>query len=72
MSTFQDQEKITTFDLGWSPFKWRNHVPEIGRFFNVDPLSEKYVYNSVYAFGENKVIAHVELEGLESAWANQF
>ena len=52
-------------DLGWDSFKWRNHQPDIGRFFNVDPLSEKYVYNSVYAFSENQVIAHVELEGLE-------
>ncbi|MDH5379945.1 MAG: hypothetical protein OEW75_03785 [Cyclobacteriaceae bacterium] len=41
-------------------------MPEIGRFFNVDPLADKYVYNSPYAFSENKVTSHVELEGLES------
>lgn len=61
---FQGQEHSD--ETGWDMFKWRNHQPDIGRFFNVDPLAEKYVYNSPYAFSENKVVAHVELEGLES------
>lgn len=63
---FQGQEHIDDLDLGWVSFKWRNHMADIGRFFNVDPLADKYVYNSVYAFSENKVIVHVELEGLEA------
>ncbi|SKC85116.1 RHS repeat-associated core domain-containing protein [Ohtaekwangia koreensis] len=63
---FQGQEHIDDLNLGWDSFKWRNHQPDIGRFFNVDPLSEKYVYNSVYAFSENKVTSHRELEGLEA------
>jgi len=61
---FQGQESQER--TGWDSFKWRNHQPDIGRFFNVDPLAEKYVHNSTYAFSENKVVAHVELEGLES------
>lgn len=52
--------------MNWDSFKWRNHQPEIGRFFNVDPLAEKYVYNSPYAFSENKVTSHFEIEGLEA------
>jgi hypothetical protein len=40
--------------------------PQIGRFWQIDPLADKYVYNSTYAFSENKVTSHVELEGLES------
>jgi RHS repeat-associated protein len=47
-------------------FKYRMDDPQIGRFWQIDPLSNKYVYNSTYAFSENKVTAHVELEGLES------
>jgi hypothetical protein len=47
-------------------FKWRMDDCQTGRFWQVDPLADKYVYNSTYAFSENKVIAHVELEGLES------
>ncbi|MEO9483507.1 MAG: DUF6443 domain-containing protein, partial [Ekhidna sp.] len=64
MNTFQDQEYEE--ETGWVKFKWRNHQPEIGRFFNVDPLAEEYVHNSVYAFSENKVVRHIELEGAEA------
>jgi RHS repeat-associated protein len=53
---FQSQERIDDLGLNLDSFKWRNHQPDIGRFFNVDPLSEKYVYNSPYAFSENRVI----------------
>jgi hypothetical protein len=40
-------------------------MPDVGRFFNVDPLSEKYSYQSHYNFSENRVIEGRELEGLE-------
>jgi RHS repeat-associated protein len=54
-------------DLGYDEYqyKYRMHDPAMGRFLSVDPLSEKYMYNSPYAFSENKVINGVELEGLE-------
>ena len=41
----------------------------VQRFLSVDPLAEDYYYNSPYAFSENKVVAHIELEGLESYYA---
>jgi hypothetical protein len=47
-------------------FKYRMDDPQIGRFWSVDPLASKYVYNSPYAFSEDKVTGHVELEGLEA------
>jgi RHS repeat-associated protein len=65
--TFQGQRFDDELGLGWVQFKWRNHDPQIGRFVEIDPLAEKYVYNSTYAFSENKVTGHVELEGLEAA-----
>ncbi|MBK6266382.1 hypothetical protein JKA74_15160 [Marivirga sp. S37H4] len=68
MNTFQDQEVIKDFGLNWVQFKWRNDMPELGRFFNVDPLAEDYYYNSPYAFSENKVTVHIELEGLEAVY----
>lgn len=61
--TFQGQEKQEIGD--WLSFKWRNYDPTIGRFFNVDPLSEKYAYQSHYNFSENRLIDGIELEGLE-------
>jgi RHS repeat-associated protein len=62
---FQGQENVDDLGLNWDSFKWRNHQPDLGRFFNVDPLADKYVYNSPFAFSENHVVAHRELEGLE-------
>jgi hypothetical protein len=40
--------------------------PQIGRFWSVDPKADSFRYNSVYAFSEDKVTSHVELEGLEA------
>jgi RHS repeat-associated protein len=59
---YQGQELQET---GWYSFKWRNYMPDVGRFFNIDPLAEKFTYNSPYAFAENRVIDGRELEGLE-------
>jgi hypothetical protein len=50
-------------------YKFRMHDPRIGRFFAVDPLVHKYTFNSPYAFAENMVISHVELEGAEGLWS---
>ncbi|HTF16569.1 MAG TPA: Ig-like domain-containing protein, partial [Chryseolinea sp.] len=63
---FQGQEHVDDLSLNWDSFKWRNHQPDIGRFFSIDPLATDYVFNSPYAFSENKITAHRELEGLES------
>jgi hypothetical protein len=63
---FQSQEHVDDLGLNWDSFKWRNHQPEIGRFFGIDKLAEKYYYNSTYAFSENKLISYRELEGLEA------
>lgn len=62
---FQGQEHVDDLGLNWDSFKWRNHMPDIGRFFNVDPLAMMYSYNSPYAFSENDVVNSIELEGLE-------
>jgi len=35
-------------------YKYRMHDPRIGRFFAVDPLSDKYPYMSTYQFAGNK------------------
>lgn len=64
---YQGQE--FTEDLGLNTHEWKYRVsdPAIGRFWQIDPLAEDYVYNSTYAFQENKMGMGVELEGLELA-----
>ncbi|MBB6372395.1 reprolysin-like metallopeptidase [Chryseobacterium shigense] len=60
---YQEQELQET---GFYSFKWRNYMLDVGRFFNIYPLSEKYSYQSHYNFSENRVIDARELEGLEA------
>jgi len=62
---FQGRERQDDLNMGWDSFKYRNYDYAIGRFFNIDPLAEKYPYNSTYAFQENKMGLGRELEGLE-------
>jgi RHS repeat-associated protein len=54
-------------DLGWDTyqFKFRTQDPQLGRFWQVDPLATKYVYNSTYAIAENRVVNGIDLEGAE-------
>jgi RHS repeat-associated protein len=64
---FQNQEKDDELKGAGNSvnYKYRMHDPRVGRFFAVDPLSSEYPWNSSYAFSENVVIDHIELEGLE-------
>ena len=64
---FQGQEKDDELKGSGNSvnYKYRMHDPRIGRFFAVDPLAAKYPHNSPFAFGENRVIDGIELEGLE-------
>lgn len=62
---YQGQERQDELGLNWDSFKWRNYDMAIGRFMSIDPLAEKYAYNSTYAFQENKMGMGRELEGLE-------
>ncbi|AZB10910.1 RHS repeat-associated core domain-containing protein [Chryseobacterium sp. G0162] len=65
----QGQEKQR--ETGWSSYRWRNYDSALGRFFNVDPLSEKYSTWSPYAFSGNRVVDARELEGLEPLEINK-
>lgn len=67
---FQEQELQRGFDIGWYHYKFRMHDPALGRFAALDPLSEKFAYNSIYAFSENRLIDGIELEGAE--WLPRF
>jgi len=58
---FSDESGLEMYE-----FKYRFDDPQIGRFWSVDPLATKYLYNSPYAFSEDKVTSHVETEGLEA------
>jgi len=69
---FQNQEKIEDFGLNLNWFKYRPEDSTYGRMWQVDMLADKYVHNSVYAFSENKVTNHIELDGLEAVKTDPF
>jgi|GEM_PF-4097954 len=47
-------------------YKYRGYDPRIGRLgWAIDPMTDRYPWNSPYAFSENRVIDGIELEGLE-------
>ena len=72
LKTYQGQE--FTDDLGLNTHEWRYRIsdPATLRFWQIDPLAENYVYNSTYAFQENKLGMGTELEGKElREWWNQ-
>lgn len=62
---YQGQELQKDLELGWYQFKYRMYDPAIGKFSAVDPLSQKFLYNSPFAFQENKLGLGTELEGAE-------
>jgi len=68
---FANQDKYTgqllddDFNLGMYKFKYRNYDPQIARFAELDPLADKYPYNSTFAYAENRPISGIDLEGLE-------
>ncbi len=65
------QERNEELGLNWLTFRYRNYMPEIGRFFGVDPVSEEYMSISTYQFAHNNPIWKIELEGLEGETINQ-
>ena len=65
IKTYQGQELTDDFGQNFHEWKYRISDPSIGRFWQVDPLAEDYIYNSTYAFQENKLGMGTELEGLE-------
>ncbi|PJB11358.1 MAG: hypothetical protein CO119_11560 [Flavobacteriales bacterium CG_4_9_14_3_um_filter_40_17] len=72
LKTYQGQEFTDDLNLNTHEWKFRVSDPAIGRFWQIDPLSEDYYYNSTYAFQENKLGMGVELEGKEIfTWIQQ-
>ncbi|WP_299523968.1 RHS repeat-associated core domain-containing protein, partial [Winogradskyella sp.] len=67
---FQEQELNDELGLNWHSYKFRNYDAAIGRFFNIDPLTEDYMDWGPYVFSGNRVIDARELEGLEPFFVN--
>jgi len=61
----QNKEFSDGSGLEWYDYNHRFYDNQIGRFFCVDHLADKYVYYSPYQFAGNQVPNAIDLDGLE-------
>ena len=52
-------------DLGWYDYGFRDYDPQIGRFVQLDPLTDEYPYYTPYQFAGDEPIANIDRDGLE-------
>jgi len=52
-------------DINWYDYGFRNYDPQIGRFPQLDPLTDDYPYYAPYQFAGNEPVANVDVDGLE-------
>jgi RHS repeat-associated protein len=62
---YQNQEEDPELWNGAVNFKYRIEDPRLGRFFSVDPLSDKYPELTPYQIASNSPLWMSEVEGLE-------
>jgi RHS repeat-associated protein len=52
-------------DLNWYDYGFRSYDAQIGRFMQLDPLTDSYPHYTPYQFAGNDPITNVDLDGLE-------
>lgn len=64
---YNDKELFEEADLNWYDYGFRNYDPQIGRFTQLDPLTDDFSYYTPYQYAGCEPIANVDLDGLEPA-----
>lgn len=62
---YNDKELWDEADLNWYDYGYRNYDPQIGRFPQLDPLTNDYPELTPYQYASNEPIANVDMDGLE-------
>jgi RHS repeat-associated protein len=52
-------------DLNWLDYGFRSYDPQIGRFMQLDPLTDFYADLTPYQYSSNDPITNIDLDGLE-------
>jgi RHS repeat-associated protein len=64
---YNDKELFDDGGLDWYDYGFRNYDPQIGRFPQLDPLTDDFPYLTPYQYASDEPIANVDMDGLE-AW----
>lgn len=62
---YNDKELFDDADLDWYDYGFRNYDPQIGRFTQLDPLTDQYPELTNYQYASNDPILNIDLDGLE-------
>ncbi|MDE3184497.1 MAG: hypothetical protein KGM16_13850, partial [Bacteroidota bacterium] len=62
---YNDKELFDDADLNWYDYGFRNYDPQIGRFTQLDPLTDQYPELTNYQYASDEPIANVDMDGLE-------
>jgi len=62
---YNDKELIDEADLDWYDYGYRNYDAQIGRFPQLDPLTDDYPELTPYQYAGDEPIANVDVDGLE-------
>jgi RHS repeat-associated protein len=65
---YNDKELFDDGDLNWYDYGFRNYDPQIGRFTQLDPLTDDYPLYTPYQYAGCEPIANVDVDGLEPSW----
>ena len=61
---YNDKEIDDEGDLNWEDYGFRNYDPQIGRFVQIDPLTDDYPALSSYHYALNDPITNIDEDGL--------
>lgn len=60
---YNGKELNEEFDLDWYSYGAREYDPQLGRFFNIDRYSEKYMDFTPYQYGANNPVTFIDING---------
>jgi RHS repeat-associated protein len=61
---YNDKELFDEGDLNWLDYGFRNYDPQVGRFVQIDPLTDDYASINGYHYALNDLIGNVDIDGL--------